>query len=117
MNQKRAIANVATAFSTKRVKCGHRNFSNKELCAGCGSNLSLPLTVAGNNPGTRRTSGEIGSMKVGLACVLAGALALILGLVLFHTKEAPQESADTITVANTEQPATSQSDQPAPGAP
>src|SRR5438309_3741666 len=110
MNHKPAIANGATAFTNKCVKCGHRNFSNRELCTHCGSNLSMPLTVAKNKAGTRHTSGELGSLKVGLACILAAVLALILGLVLFHTKEIPQESAESMSVANTEQPATSQGD-------
>ena len=117
MNHKPAIANGATAVTNKCVRCGHRNFSNRELSAYYGSGLFMPLTVARTKPGRRHISGEIGSLKVGLACILAAMLALILGLVLFHTKEIPQESAEPISAANSEPPATSHAEQAAPDAP
>src|SRR2546421_963953 len=113
MNQKLPIGSVATVSSNQCVWSGRPNLVNKELCAGCGSNLSLPLIVAKTESRHEDSSGEFGSLKVGLACVLAAVLALLLGFFLLHSKKSPEDSPEAITEADANKPETSNAEKEA----
>jgi hypothetical protein len=88
--QKAATINHATDSSKKCFHCGFRNFAGINQCRRCKSDLSLPFNVSKSDKQMRGSSGELGRSTFSFAWILAALVVVLLGLVLFYMRQAPQ---------------------------
>jgi hypothetical protein len=113
MSQKTAAIEQAVKFSKKCSECGLRNFPGDARCSRCEAELAR----GGKNKAAKPIevsvdSAQPGPAKVRRLAILATALVVLFGLVLFSVRQDLQGPREVLAEVSVAQPETSQTGEP-----